>query len=723
MALALAGSFLPKPKNCKNVLGSSSCIYVGNLDACNDEPASTTLEIDIATSLGGGLYTYTLFSNGSPYFLEDGTFLNFINPVGRVQVIGDVTVSGFVDVLVNVLSGSPTVGSTATIWNMQTIEAATDIAVNLEAQSADSKVLKDNIQGSTAITRTDLLIPLTYLASPKDTVQQTVMLPAARSNKPIFVVVYKSSGLVAWGQAEVMGLTESGAMDELVTYTTTLKLKAPFAITYNSNDPLVNDFSRVECLNVLYERIGLPLLDVIPPFNVFDGLRSYYPLERLLPLKDYILGYGLATDISFDRPLGVNNNQRYFLDGSKYMQSSSPLRLTNTSFTLSFWFRARQPGIAPSGSAYILSDMTYDSDNSGSLCVRLNDGALELIVVSTVGSVTVVTPLVSASPYNPYDMAENSHVVVTYSIPDKTVIMYLNGSEYLSYVFPNPIEELNFSNNTWTIGNSSFTLGMPDMLNDEVGLWDRALPSLEVNALYAGGLGLFPPIIVDLTEPYPLIRLRNYYKFESATTFNQDSVGLNPLVNVGTGSAFTPAGFNGGGLMSANGISGSMSTFAFFPNQTSFSVSFWMKAPSTSMTGALFGNKNFPSDSSNAIMLRLVNNVLTLSLSENLGGTGTTSDPFNTVINDNNWHNIIFTYDQSNTNHFVYIDGVLSIIYSTTEGDSLITSSNSFYLNKAPMTNGLATATYDELGIWDIALNQAEVDIIYNAGLGNFPPI
>jgi hypothetical protein len=141
------------------------------------------------------------------------------------------------------------------------------------------------------------------------------------------------------------------------------------------------------------------------------------------------------------------------------------------------------------------------------------------------------------------------------------------------------------------------------------------------------------------------------------------------------------------------------------------------------MTGALFGNKNFPSDSSNAVMLRLVNNVLTLSLFENLGGAGTTPDPFNTVINDNNWHNIIFTYDQSNTNHFVYIDGVLSIIYFTTEGDSLITSSSPFYLNKAPMTNGLATVTYDELGIWDIALNQAEIDIIYNSGLGNFPPI
>jgi hypothetical protein len=253
MALALAGSFLPKPKNCKNVLGSSSCIYVGNLNGCDEEPATTTLEIADVTFLSAGIYSCTLFTNDDPYLLQDGAFLNFINPFCRVQIIGDVLVAGGDVVMVNVLSGSLFVGATSTIWNMQTIDAATDITVNLEAQSADSKVLKDNIQGSTAITRTDLLIPLTYLASPKDTVQQTVMLPAARSDTPIFVVVYKTSGLVAWGQAEVMGLTESGDV-ELITYT-------PFAITYNTADTLVNDFAKIECLDMLYQRLGLPLLN------------------------------------------------------------------------------------------------------------------------------------------------------------------------------------------------------------------------------------------------------------------------------------------------------------------------------------------------------------------------------------------------------------------------------------------------------------------------------
>ena len=155
------------------------------------------------------------------------------------------------------------------------------------------------------------------------------------------------------------------------------------------------------------------------------------------------------------------------------------------------------------------------------------------------------------------------------------------------------------------------------------------------------------------------------------------------------------------------------SVSSMLPNRLTLSV--WIKIPSnyTGNNGigpiirARFYGYVLWFDSSNGSIINI--------LHHNSSATTTTNTPSN--INDNQWHQIVGTFD--GTNNKLYLDGQLISTDVTT------TLSNLYYVSDGPVAFGrdgnnpsTATAMYqgwiDDIGIWNRALSQQEITNMYN---------
>jgi len=155
------------------------------------------------------------------------------------------------------------------------------------------------------------------------------------------------------------------------------------------------------------------------------------------------------------------------------------------------------------------------------------------------------------------------------------------------------------------------------------------------------------------------------------------------------------------------------SVSSMLPNRLTLSV--WIKIPSnyTGNNGigpiirARFYGYVLWFDSSNGSIINI--------LHHNSSATTTTNTPSN--INDNQWHQIVGTFDGTNNN--LYLDGQL---IST---DVTNTLNNLYYVSDGPVAFGrdgnnpsTATAMYqgwiDDIGIWNRALSQQEITNMYN---------
>ena len=114
------------------------------------------------------------------------------------------------------------------------------------------------------------------------------------------------------------------------------------------------------------------------------------------------------------------------------------------------------------------------------------------------------------------------------------------------------------------------------------------------------------------------------------------------------------------------------------------------------------------------LLFDLSNGSIIHVLHHNSSATTTTNTPSN--INDNQWHQIVGTFD--GTNNKLYLDGQLISTTVTT------TLSNLYYVSDGPVTFGrdgnnpsTATAMYqgwiDDIGIWNRALTPSEIQLLY----------
>jgi hypothetical protein len=269
--VALAKSFVSPLQSCNEVIGSGSCLLVQLVENCGDEPTLYTLTTTVAAAASTVATTITvdltaISQDGTPITpitgksvtIREDSILYFTNTNVPVKVLNEIKITAGTPAVIatNAIPSAIGVGSNARTWALELLDTVTDLPINVESSEADRKDLKAGIQGSNVKTRIDLSLDISYFASPLDRTQRSVMLKAALGTQDLYFVAAKSSGLIAFGRAKVMGLQESGDM-ELTTYSTSLSAQAPFGVTAVTNDPLVNNAEQLVALNAVLEYSGL----------------------------------------------------------------------------------------------------------------------------------------------------------------------------------------------------------------------------------------------------------------------------------------------------------------------------------------------------------------------------------------------------------------------------------------------------------------------------------
>ena len=266
--VSLASSFVAPIVNCNEVVGSGSCLLVSNIENCGDEPilynitntaaiaaAATTATLSVVSATQDGV---AVTPAPTSVVLREGSRLYF-TPTSFITIKNETTVGTATVVDIEPATAAIASAGTALTWAMQLLDTVSDLPIDLASTTSDRKDLKSGLQGSTIKNRIDLTIALTYFASPLDKTQQEVMLKAALSTNNVYFVAVKSTGLIAFGKAQINGLSETGTT-EIVTYSTTLNAQSPWAVTFRTANPAVNPVAQLADLNTVNRYSGLPLV-------------------------------------------------------------------------------------------------------------------------------------------------------------------------------------------------------------------------------------------------------------------------------------------------------------------------------------------------------------------------------------------------------------------------------------------------------------------------------
>jgi hypothetical protein len=201
----------------------------------------------------------------------------------------------------------------------------------------------------------------------------------------------------------------------------------------------------------------------------------------------------------------------------------------------------------------------------------------------------------------------------------------------------------------------------------------------------------------------------SYWKLDESSGNASDSVGSNTLTNVGT------ATYSAGKINNGVNLNGSSQYFTFGTSpQTgagSWSVNVWVK---TSASGS---NNEFMFWGSNSTDngIDLYKNSSNKLQSNFYGGGGIATST--TSINTGSWVMCTVTYD--GTNIRVYVNGVLENTGANRTG--AISGSNR-YVGADGGAGNFWNGSLDELGTWNVTLTANDINLLYNAGLGNQYP-
>jgi hypothetical protein len=238
-------------------------------------------------------------------------------------------------------------------------------------------------------------------------------------------------------------------------------------------------------------------------------------------------------------------------------------------------------------------------------------------------------------------------------------------------------------------GEPDFSRG-PAKQIDAVGIWDRALNSAEIAALYNSGNGLELPAPIDLESG-----LQAFYKLDdtSDSSGNGNTLTNNNNVSFASGKIGSAAVFDGSNYLDVN--------MASLPqgaqNRT---ISFWFNSTKTDPQVPLY----YGTPTAGELVLFYVDSQ---SVIVSPYGDGVSSGE---IVNDGNWHHLLFK--TNNETWMLYIDGELK------DSQYRSTLTNGTTLTIGYGSDGNTEGSVDAIGIWDRALNSAEIAALYNSGTG-----
>jgi hypothetical protein len=421
-----------------------------------------------------------------------------------------------------------------------------------------------------------------------------------------------------------------------------------------------------------------------PSVNLTNGLEAFYKLENT---SDSSGNGNTLTNNGATFASGKIGNAAIF-DGSGYLTTSSNINVGQGNFTLNAWVNFANLG---ENIVTLLQMHSNGQTNGLSLYYGVDwYGAVNELVVASYG--------ISNQFQQGWAPSLNTWHNVIVTRKGTTLKVYIDG-----VLLGSSYDATQYTPDFLQIGADSDFPMTYSLSIDAVGIWNRALNSAEVAALYNSGTG------VELTVTLPVnlnSGLQAFYKLEdtSDSSGNGNALTVNGDVTFSSGKIGNGAVFDG---------ASSLQSIPLPSGGSEFSVNLWVKPI----------NRNDPSGDG------------IISINQYFDGLlfrygGQFNDPFylfgtyssidtETELQQNVWSNVVITANGSLGK--LYINGLLkaTISYSGTlsEGSNLTLG----YSSHAP--SEALNGQIDAVGIWNRALNSAEVAALYNSGAGLELPI
>ena len=368
----------------------------------------------------------------------------------------------------------------------------------------------------------------------------------------------------------------------------------------------------------------------------------------------FLLPNELNTSANTANDTGINSLYSMDFDGSSQYINANTTVESNLDFSVSAWINPASYdkailGTRPTISAGSSNGFTININSSGNLWGRI-------FTQSTVTQVQTG----SAISLNNW-----SHIAVTYESSSNTLKTYLNGSEVGSVAGSASsvasINDLNIGRaSVGSFGYSYFSGKI-----DEVAIFNRALNTTEIDALYGGTSPNIYPSNLMATDLNPIA----YYPL------GEQAQNSGYLSASGNEWQF-PNGVLQDYVMDFDGTSPGdaiTSNTSGITGNTARTISFWYNIGSSSSAMIPFSLGGINDTNSNSQFAYCINRQDTETTAAIFGRGGNDISPITVpATNDSQWHNVIITYTGSTL--ALYIDGSNITLpsqpsaYATTDG-------------------------------------------------------
>jgi hypothetical protein len=344
----------------------------------------------------------------------------------------------------------------------------------------------------------------------------------------------------------------------------------------------------------------------------------------------------------------------------------------------------------------------YNGGNRKGYYIGLYGDAVEVWLVNqptfNLEQYILTSSLISINTWYNIVVTRESGVVKIYV--NNSLIITNNNAITMGYISTSP------SIGAYTNGLpiSRYFNGQIDALN----IWQKSLTQSEITELYNSGNGA--QYIGD-----------NFYKpttNDALNTYNGTAQGGLTYVPGKVGTAFQFNGTNSYILLPRNTLR--------FTN--SFSVSLWVYS-TANQTGnkGLFSDYYYPGDLGYTVYVTTQNKIEVF-----FKGSYSTNNNFtsNSSLSNNQWNNIVISWDKTNTQWKIYINGVLD--YTYTNGNAMVVQyqtdvyenrTNIGAINSASSFAGnIFNGSIDAFNVWNKVLTQSEITELYNSGNGKQYP-
>jgi len=433
---------------------------------------------------------------------------------------------------------------------------------------------------------------------------------------------------------------------------------------------------------------------------------SYYPLDNS---QGDVNVYADAKGSNDGTPTGTNNatglssGAMYFDGTNDYIEVSDneDLRLQDD-FTISYWFNTKTLG----SSGQHIDKMNTASPYQGWLSRKTNADVM-------IFSVNGTYPLTSTTTID-----ANTWYHITFTRNSSNLILYINGVKDTVVGSVYPV--------SWN-GNMKMGVRHDNALDfngslDEVLIFNESLTTSEIEALYKAGLSQHAIANITLetrTADNYNISDPSLVSFWSLNGNANDELGINNGTVSGAvyGEDYGVVGggysFDGGDYINITDSS------SMIVGATQLTTSVWVNRKTSVNYGGIFESRS--ANDNDFLLIYDNNGAVARHPSCLLRVNGQYSVwVSNQVTPDNEWHNIVCTWDSSTGNMVMYINGVLdtSAYSSSSDAKSSILLTNNFYIGIDPTHIG--TRDYkgriDEVRMYNRSLSVSEIQNLYELG-------